>query len=52
MKTISKLLLAEFIDFVYHYDELTFWEAIEKFKERKLSPPEETPLPEITEEVE
>lgn len=31
----DKILLTELIEFFWHYPEFSFWEILEKFKERK-----------------
>lgn len=52
MKTNNKILLADFVEFIYHYPELDFWFAIEKFKERYKPPVAEEPVLPAHEETE
>ena len=46
----NKLLVNKLMDLVYHYPELDFWQLVETLKEKPIK--EETPEPEITEEME
>ena len=42
MKDEDKILLADFVEFIYHYPELGFWNAVEQYKKRKFLQKEES----------